>query len=167
MRHTIPLLSSVWSYRAVRIVLAVAFIMAGAFKLADLHAFVLTIKAFAILPTGIVKPVAVALPVLEIIGGLLLVCDAPGGLAIIGGLLLLFIGVVANAIRQGLAIDCGCYGPGDPEGAVYHGLWPTLWRDLLMLAGVGFCLLWRRVRGKSSPILATPTPKETSCAQSN
>jgi uncharacterized membrane protein YphA (DoxX/SURF4 family) len=164
MRHVTPLLSSAWTYLAVRVALAVAFIVAGAFKLADIHAFVLTIKAFAILPTDLVKPFAMAMPVLEILGGLLLLCDVPGGLTIIGGLLLLFIGVVVNALRQGLAIDCGCYGPGDPEGAVYHDLWPTLWRDLLMLAGVGFCLLWRRVRGKPRHFFATPTPKETSCA---
>jgi uncharacterized membrane protein YphA (DoxX/SURF4 family) len=167
MRHSNILLSSIWTYRAVRVALATAFLVAGAFKLADIHAFVLTIKAFAILPTDLVKPFAVAMPVLEILGGLLLLCDMPGGLAIIGGLLLLFIGVVVNAIRQGLDIDCGCYGPDDPEGAVYHGLWPTLWRDLLMLAGVAFCLLWRRVRGKPRPFHATPTPKEISCAQSD
>ena len=143
MHQLRSLLVSVWSYRAVRAALAVAFIAAGGLKLADVHAFVLSIKAFAILPTGIVYPVAVALPVLEILGGLLLLCDAPGGLAVIGGLLLLFLAVIVNAIRQGLDIDCGCYGPGDVEGEVYHGLWPTLWRDLLMLVGVAYCLAWR------------------------
>jgi hypothetical protein len=108
-----------------------------------------------------------SLPVLEIAGGLLLVFDLPGGCAIIGGLLVLFIGVVANAIRQGLAIDCGCYGPDDPEGAVYHGLWPTLWRDLLMLAGVGYCLLWRCLGGRR-PFPPKPSNrKETACAPSN
>lgn len=167
MHKLASLLLSIWTYRIVRAALAASFIVAGVLKLADIKAFALTIKAFAILPTDIVYPVAVALPVCEIAGGLLLLCDAPGGLAIIGGLLVLFLGVVINAIRQGLDIDCGCYGPDDPEGAVYHGLWPTLWRDLLMLAGVGFCLLWRRLRRRRQPHHPTPTRKENPCAQSN
>ena len=155
-----------WTCRIVRAALGLAFVVAGVLKLSDVRAFVLTIKAFGVLPTDIVKPVAVGLPVLEIAGGALLVLDLPGGLAIVGGLLLLFVGVVANAIRQGLDIDCGCYGPEDPEGQVYHGLWPTLWRDLWMLAGVLYCRLWRHFRGASRPG-PTPTPKEASCAQSN
>jgi len=157
-KHYNHLLTAVWTYRAIRLALAVSFIVAGTLKLADVHAFVLTIKAFAILPSDAVRPLAVALPVLEIAGGLLLAFDAPGGLSIIGGLLLLFIGVVANAIRQGLDIDCGCYGPGDPEGEVYHGLHTTLWRDLAMLTGVLYCLLWRRVRGRQRFTPATQTP---------
>jgi uncharacterized membrane protein YphA (DoxX/SURF4 family) len=165
MHRLRSLLDSRWSYRAVRAALAVAFIAAGALKLADVRAFALTIKAFAILPTDVVSPVAVALPVLEIAGGLLLLCDAPGGLAVIGGLLLLFIGVVVNAIRQGLNIDCGCYGPEDPEGQVYHGLWPTLRRDLAMLASVAYCAAWRRLRGGGRK---TSNPgKEHACAPSN
>lgn len=164
MRTITALLAWPWTSRAVRAALAVAFIAAGALKLADVPAFVLTIKAFAVLPTGLVKPVALALPVLEIGGGILLLLDAPGGLAVIGSLLLLFIGVIVNAIRQGLAIDCGCYGPGDIEGQVYHGLWPTLWRDLAMLAGVAFCLACRFVR---SPRPQPPTSKECACAPSN
>ena len=146
-QHCRTCLTSVWIYRAVRLALAASFIVAGTLKLADVHAFVLTIKAFAILPSDSVKPIAMMLPVLEIAGGLLLAFDLPGGLAVIGGLLLLFLGVVGNAIRQGLDIDCGCYGPGDAEGEVYHGLHTTLWRDLAMLAGVFYCLLWRRARG--------------------
>lgn len=165
MRTITTLFQSPWPYRVVRAGLAAAFILAGVSKLLDLHAFGQTIKAFAILPSGLVKPVALVLPVLEIVGGLLLVCDAPIGLAIIGGLLLVFIAVVANAIRQGLDIDCGCYGPGDPEGAVYHGLRPTLWRDLFMLSGVFYCLLWRGLR--RSPAQPPNPSKEHPCALSN
>ncbi|WP_300158845.1 MauE/DoxX family redox-associated membrane protein [Solidesulfovibrio sp.] len=164
MRHLRSLLASVWTYRVVRAVLAAAFIVAGVLKLADVRAFALTIKAFAILPTDLVYPLAVGLPALEIVGGVLLLLGAPGGLAIIGGLLVLFVGVVVNAIRQGLDIDCGCYGPGDPEGEVYHGLWPTLRRDLAMLAGVAYCVAWRRFH---APRRQPPTPKEPSCAPAN
>ena len=166
MKYLTPLFASVWTYRAVRAALAIAFLVAGLSKLADIRSFVLTIKAFGVLPTDIVKPVAVAMPGLEIIGGLLLLFDAPGGLGIITSLLFLFIGVIVHAIGQGLDIDCGCYGPGDIEGEVYHGLWPTLWRDSLMLAGVAFCFLWRWFRSRP-PGPKPPTCKECSCAPSN
>ena len=159
MRTIAALLASPWSSRAVRAALAVSFLVAGTLKLADVRSFVLTIKAFAILPTDLVKPMAVAMPVLEIIGGLLLLFDIPGGLAIVGGLLFLFIAVIVNALRQGLDIDCGCYGPGDIEGQVYHGLWPTLWRDLVMLAGVAFCILRRFFHPRRPPTSATPNPQ--------
>ena len=145
MQSLPTILASIHAYRIARWTLAAAFIAAGALKFADVHAFALTIKAFAILPSDAVDVVAWVLPVIEIAGGLALAVDAPGGLTIIGGLLLVFVGVVANAIRQGLDIDCGCYGPGDPEGEVYHGLWSTLWRDTFMLAGVAYCLAWRRL----------------------
>jgi uncharacterized membrane protein YphA (DoxX/SURF4 family) len=167
MRYLTSRLASVRIYRTVRAALALSFAVAGALKLVDVTAFAQTIKAFAILPSAMVKPVAAALPVLEIIGGVLLLCDAPGGLAIIGSLLLLFVLVVANAIRQGLAIDCGCYGPGDPEGEVYHNLWTTLWRDLLMLAGAFYCLLRRRFHDRPGSPSQPATRKETPCAQSN
>jgi len=167
MRNRTPLFFSIWPYRAVRAALALAFVTAGVLKLMDVRAFVVTIKAFAILPSDLVKPVAVSLPVVEILGGLLLLFDAPGGLAIIGGLLLLFIGVVLHAIGQGLDIDCGCYGPEDPEGAVYHGLWPTLWRDLIMLAGVLYCLLRRVVSARPCLPKNLVPRKETPCAPSN
>lgn len=165
MRSIHRLLTSIWTYRIIRLALALSFLVAGALKLADVHAFTLTIKAFSILPSDLVTPVAVALPLLELVGGALLACDKPGGLPIVGGLLLLFLGVVGHAIQQGLAIDCGCYGPGDPEGEVYHGLWPTFRRDLAMLAGVAFCVAWRRYRG-----IRRPNPnlhKEQPCAPSN
>lgn len=163
MHHIQAVLTSIRTYRVLRFALAAAFLAAGVIKLGDVRAFKLTIKAFAILPTEAVDIAAVVLPVLEIAGGVLLVFDLPGGLTIIGGLLVVFCAVVINAIRQGLDIDCGCYGPGDPEGEVYHGLWTTLWRDALMLAGVGYCLVWRRLpRSRINP---QPPVRSPSCAQ--
>ncbi len=155
MRRIIAIFSSVWTYRVARLTLAGLFVVSGSIKLSDIHAFSRTIKAFAILPSDWAMPLAAILPGIELAGGILLVLNAPGGLLVIGGLLLIFIGVLANAIRQGLAVDCGCYGPGDPEGTVYHGLWPALWRDLAMLAAVLYCLAWRRVR-RAAP----PTPNQ-------
>jgi len=43
-------------------------------------------------------------------------------------------------------VDCGCFGPEDPEAEAFHGLRPALYRDLAMLAAVVFLYAWRRYR---------------------
>jgi hypothetical protein len=44
----------------------------------------------------------------------------------------------------GLDIDCGCFGPEDPESRAYGGLRTALYRDLAMAAGVAYLYWWRR-----------------------
>jgi len=51
---------------------------------------------------------------------------------------------VGYGLELGLDVDCGCFGPGDPEGRAYHSLRPALYRDTIMLAGIGYLFLWRR-----------------------
>jgi hypothetical protein len=43
-------------------------------------------------------------------------------------------------------VDCGCFGPEDPEAEAFHGLRLSLFRDLVMMAGVVFIYGWRRYR---------------------
>jgi hypothetical protein len=43
-------------------------------------------------------------------------------------------------------VDCGCFGPEDPEAEAFHGLRAFLYRDLAMLAGIAFLYVWRRYR---------------------
>ncbi|MEJ2158353.1 MAG: DoxX family protein, partial [Desulfobacteraceae bacterium] len=59
-------------------------------------------------------------------------------------LLLLFMMVLGYGIWLGLDVDCGCFAAGDPEGGAYHGLRPALYRDAVMLAGMGYLILWKR-----------------------
>jgi hypothetical protein len=47
---------------------------------------------------------------------------------------------------MGLDVDCGCFGPEDPEAEAFHGLRTALYRDLFMLAAVGFLYAWRHYR---------------------
>lgn len=144
-------LTSIWTERAVRLALAGLFLVAGIIKLSDVRAFATVIKAFGHLPPDLVDPTAVALPILEIAASLALVLGRRIGLHALTALLALFVAVVVDAIRSGLAIDCGCYGPGDPEGEVFHGLWTTLYRDLAMLAGAAYLYAWSWVRGRGVP----------------
>ena len=152
-------------YVAVRVALALAFLVAGVIKLARPEVFAVTVQAFGILPDALVGPLSVILPAVEVGAALLLLFDRRGGLALTALLLAVFVAILLYALRMGLDIDCGCYGPDDPEGQVYHGLWPTLWRDLAMLVGVAYCAAWKRLRGNGRK---TSTPgKEHACAPSN
>jgi uncharacterized membrane protein YphA (DoxX/SURF4 family) len=136
-----------WFYELVRIGLALAFLAAGAVKIQDPMTFAATIDAFGILPGALVLPVAVTLPILEILGALALVFDLRGSLTLITLLILLFVAVLGYGLHMGLDIDCGCYGPGDPEASAYAGIRGALGRDLVMLGSAAFLYAWRRVLG--------------------
>ncbi|WP_243360025.1 MauE/DoxX family redox-associated membrane protein [Fundidesulfovibrio terrae] len=144
----------------VRVSLALAFLAAGAVKLARPGAFAVIVGAFGVLPEAAVGPLSVALPCLELVAGVLLLLNRGGGLALTGGLLVLFVAVLLYALKMGLDVDCGCYGPSDPELEAFGSIRRALWRDGAMLAGVAF-LCWRRMRtlrpGLSSPKRAIPT----------
>lgn len=130
-------------YAATRIILGLLFLFAGGTKISDPYAFAETIDAFGMLPADLVFPLALALPPVEILAGIGLLLDLRGSLAVITTLLMGFILVLAAAISMGLDIDCGCYGPGDPEAEIFSSLWTSLYRDLAMTAGAGF-LYWYR-----------------------
>jgi hypothetical protein len=91
-------------------------------------------------------PVAIARPTLEVAGGLGLFFEIEASLVVAAGLLAMFIAVLAYGIWMGQEVDCGCFGPGDPEAVAFHGLRSFLYRDLVMTAGVAFIFGWRRYR---------------------
>lgn len=136
---------SVWLYRLVRWTLSGLFIWAGGAKLMNPEAFGLIIGDFGLVPEWSIMPLALILPVLEILAGLGLIFDLPYSLGVVTALLLLFISVIGYGIWLGLDIDCGCFGPGDPESGVYGSLSYALYRDLAVGAGIIF-LYWYRFR---------------------
>ena len=139
-----PLLS--WMYRLLRWFLGGLFIYSGATKLLAPQLFAVLIEAYGIVPEGLLMPVAVILPALEVVAGVGLLFDIHGSLVVITGLLLLFVAILGYGIWMGLDVDCGCFGPGDPEAEAFHGLRPALYRDMIMLTAVVFLYGWRRYR---------------------
>ena len=115
----------------------------GISKLMDPKSFAVIIEAFGLIPESWVMPVSVGLPALEIIAAIGLLADIRGSLAIIAGLLILFMVILSYGVWMGLDVDCGCFGPEDPEGQAYHGLRPALYRDVVMMAGVFYLYFWR------------------------
>lgn len=108
--------------------------------------FAVLIEAYGIVPEGLLMPVAIGLPFLEVIAGIGLLFDIRGSLALITGLLVFFMVVLGYGIWMGLDVDCGCFGPEDPEAEAFHGLRLSLFRDLVMMFGVFFIFGWRRYR---------------------
>jgi uncharacterized membrane protein YphA (DoxX/SURF4 family) len=102
-----------------RVVLAAVFAIASLAKMGHVDASVRAVRAYQILPESWVRPVAYALPYLEIAVAILLLIGVGTRLvaALAAVMLVLFIAAVASAGLRGLKIDCGCFGGG---GAVTH-----------------------------------------------
>ena len=133
-------------YKLTRWTMGTVFIYAGSIKLLEPKPFVMLIEAYGVVPEGLLIFVAIVLPALEVLAGIGLLFDIEGSLAVIAGLLVLFLAVLIDGVWMGLDIDCGCFGPEDPEGKAFHGLRPSLYRDLVMLSVVAFMYAWRRYR---------------------
>jgi len=139
-------LISIWPYRIIRMILAAIFLWSGVAKLIAPASFAVIIEAFGLIPESWVMPVAVVLPVLEVFAAVGLLLDIRGSLAVVFGMLVLFMAILLYGIQLGLDIDCGCFGPQDPESAAFHSLRPALYRDFIMMAGVIYLYAWRYYR---------------------
>ena len=133
-----------WIYKLARWTLGAVFIYTGSIKLLMPKSFAVLIEAYGIVPQGLTMSVAIVLPALEVAAGIGLVFDIEKSLGVIAGLLILFLSLLIYGIWMELDIDCGCFGPEDPETEAFHGLRRSLYRDLAMLAGVVFTYGWRR-----------------------
>ena len=135
-----------WIYKILRLSLGGIFIYAGSVKLLEPKIFAILIEAYGIVPESLLMSVAIILPVLEVAAGIGLLFDIEGSLSAISGLLVFFIAILSYGIWMGIDVDCGCFGPEDPESEAFHGLRASLYRDLIMLSGIVFMYIWRRYR---------------------
>ncbi|MFH9348580.1 MauE/DoxX family redox-associated membrane protein [Kitasatospora sp. NPDC017646] len=143
VRQPLPAWSE-WAGTAVRLGLAVVWGWAGLAKIADPAEAAQAVRAYEILPEGLVKPIGYGLPFLELALALLLVTGL--GVRLVAGvsalLLLTFITGIASAWARGISIDCGCFGGGGHVDASRTEYLQEILRDtgFLLLAG---WLLWR------------------------
>ena len=139
-----------WIDRLSRWLIAAVFLFAAVPKLLDVKAFAEIVNAYAVLPGYLVLPAAIAIPIVEVVlaAGLIL----GRWQSTLGSLLLLgfFIFLLGYSIHVGLDIDCGCFGPEDPEYSAFHGLRSALWRDLAMLVPLFYSLWYFRYRSVQS-----------------
>lgn len=94
-----------------RILLAVIFIYAAIGKIIGPTAFAADIDNYRLLPYILVTLVALILPWLEVICGLLLIIGRwlSGASLLVMGMNAVFIIAIASAILRGLDISCGCF----------------------------------------------------------
>jgi hypothetical protein len=140
-----------WTYHAVRMGIGLIFIWSGVVKLAAPQTFAAVIQTYGLIPEAASFPAALGLATTEAAAGIGLLFDVQASLGTITGLAVLFIMVLGYGIYLGLDVDCGCFGPDDPEANAFHGLRIALARDLVMLGAITF-LYYHRQRVKYRPV---------------
>ncbi len=131
-----------------RLGLGAVFLVSGALKVVDPAQTRVAVQAYELLPPGLVGPVAMALPLVELALGTLLVVGAFTWWAGLASALLLVVLMagVGQAWARGLSIDCGCFGGGGPVAKGDTRYPQELARDLGML----LLALWLLVRPRTA-----------------
>jgi uncharacterized membrane protein YphA (DoxX/SURF4 family) len=108
----------------------IIFIFASIDKIASPAYFAGTILSYQILPEIFINLVAIILPWLELISGILLVIGIWHRSAawIVSILTIVFIIAIGSVIFRGLDIECGCFGSGSSAN------WGRIVEDLFLLA---------------------------------
>lgn len=132
-----------WLDRLIRLATGGIFLYAGSLKLISPDTFVIVIEAFGLIPEFFLMPMAVFISLLEVVAGVGLIFNIKWSLETITGLLVLFMAIIGYGLFLGLDIDCGCFGPEDPEAKAFSGLKTALYRDILIAAGVTYMYFWR------------------------
>src|SRR4030095_15030078 len=94
-----------------RIVLGAIFVYASLDKMANPDAFQKIIENYKILPIQLTNPLAIFLPWVEFITGILLIIGKweKASLLLYNILMIIFIIALAQALIRGLDIACGCF----------------------------------------------------------
>jgi putative oxidoreductase len=94
-----------------RLIIGIFFIVVATGKIADPLHFSNEINNYDLLPDKIINIMAIALPWLELVSGLLLIFGVKikANSMLLIAMLFVFTVAVSIAILQGLDINCGCY----------------------------------------------------------
>jgi len=139
-----------WLNYLVRFILGSVFLYAGVAKLSDPKAFAKVISQYDLVPESLLAPVAIGLPVLEVLAGIGLFFAVRGSLSVIFGLLVMFVFVLWYGILKNLNIDCGCFPPGELNS--YAGLQQALYRDIAMIAATGYLFIADWISGNKTSL---------------
>ncbi len=157
LREALP-----WLATAARLLLAGVFLAAGWPKFLDTEGTVRSVRAFQILPEGLVRPFAYGLPVVELLLALLLLVGLGTRLAAAATavLMIVFIGGIGWAWAKGLSINCGCFGnTGTAVADPVPGYVKDILRDLLFLGAASLLVVRPRSRFSVDGLLGlAPAP---------
>ena len=126
-----------------RVALGGLFVWTGWEKAREPITFLNNIRSFHILPDPYAAWVAMGLPWLEIFAGAALVLGVcvEGGLAMIAGMLAVFLWAIIYSLQRGLDINCGCFGGADGTSDFRE----LITRDVTLLVVALGLLIHRRV----------------------
>ena len=127
-----------------RFVTATVFIYAGLVKLRSPQAFADSIATFQLLPTTLIVPLAVALPIFEFSTGLWLFSGRKLRTGAFCGLTAstVFLLALLSAQARGLPVECGCFGGSAPSSLPpARRLWLDIGRDLLLVGALAVIYL--------------------------
>ena len=126
-----------------RFYLGWVFIYAAWGKIVDPYSFAMAIATYDMLPLDMINLMAIALPWLELITGVLLVVGFQTRVMalLVGGMMVMFLVAIVSALARGLSLEsCGCFAREAEEAAKDFSI-ATVWRDVGWLAIAMFIYL--------------------------
>ena len=136
--------AAAWAAVPLRWYLGVLFTGACIHKIAHPASFALDIATYDILPLVAVNLVAIALPWIELVAGVMLIVGwrvRPASL-LVSGMMVVFLAALLIALARGLDMSCGCFASQGAEEDPISRL--TVLRDLAWLAMALFVLVCDR-----------------------
>jgi len=131
-----------WLLAACRLILGGVFIYASIDKIIHPGAFADILYNYNLIPGWMIHPLAVWLPWLELVSGIMMITGIflRGATVILSGLLMVFIVALSINALRGYNIDCGCFATssGEHQGDMI-GL---ILRDIALLVPAGIILAW-------------------------
>ena len=126
-----------------RLVLGGVFIYASLDKIANPAEFAKAIGNYHVLPFGLENLLALFLPWLELITGILLIAGimVDGATILIISMNIVFIFAISQALARGISIECGCFSV-STEGGSNIGF-QTILRDFVYLI-MDFIIYYRQ-----------------------
>jgi uncharacterized membrane protein YphA (DoxX/SURF4 family) len=133
-----------WVSTACRLVLGGVFLYAGLAKMSNPDAMTRAVRAYKILPEGLVHLFSYGLPFVEVVAAVLLLAGIATRVAAVvtGGLLLMFIVAIISVWARGIQIDCGCFGGGGAAHVSGLTYFTEILRDTGLLALAAW-LIWQ------------------------
>lgn len=134
--------ATAWLAVPARWYLGALFVVAAWHKVAVPHSFAVDVATYGILPLALVNLMAIILPWLEIVAGLMLLAGLRTRAAalLVTGMVAMFLGALAIALARGLDMSCGCFasqGAGDDPISRLTVLRDLTWLALSLLVLLG------------------------------
>lgn len=121
---------------ASQLILGAVFVYAGMGKISNTASFATTISNYMLLPKFLVGPIAIVLPLVELLFGITLILNVwvRASALILSALLVVFMVAIFSTLLRGINIDCGCFAKITIDSQVRSGSsWSLITRDLLFL----------------------------------